>query len=368
MRIGVMLRTIDEKQGIGVYTRNLMDKLLAIDGHNEYVLFYRNPAFLGHYAHWPHVEERVVRAPHKALWDQVMIPLAARQAAVDVLFHTKSTVPFLTSKKAVMVLHGASWYTNPEVYRRWDLLFVYLTTPLYCRKAAAIISNSECTTRDFIRILGLDPRRIHTANLAASDAFRPIADLGILAEARARYGLPERFVLSVIKYDPRKNFGNLLNAFSRVRARVPCKLVVVGRDCERYRQDYRLDELAIAEDVSLLGWVDNEDLPAIYNLAECLFFPSIIEEFGIPVCEAMACGLPLVVSKVGAPPDIAGDAGIFVDPTDPVEMADALYRVLTDQALRDEKKARCLERAKNFSWRKCAEETLKILEDVGRGT
>lgn len=366
MRVGVMLRTMDEQQGIGIYTQNLMDALLALDTRHEWVLFYRNPRWVGRYASRPRVREVVVKAPNKALWDQVMIPLAARRADVDVIFHTKFTVPFLTRRPTVMVLHGASWYTNPEVYKPLDIWYVRRFMPLYCRKAAAIMSNSDCTTRDFVRLLHLNPAKLHTANLAAADRFRPISDPAALADVRARYHLPGRYVLSVIKYDPRKNFGNLIEAFRRAHAQTGCDLVVVGRNVERYRADYGLDSGAFGRHVHFLGWVEQPDLPAIYNQAECLFFPSIIEEFGIPVCEAMACGLPMVVSRVGAPPDIAGEAGIFVDPHDPAGMADALVRLLTDPELRAEKRALALARAQEFSWRKCAEETLKVLEQVSR--
>ncbi|HEU4648228.1 MAG TPA: glycosyltransferase family 1 protein [Gemmatimonadales bacterium] len=366
MRVGVMLRTMDEKQGIGVYTQNLMDALLELDTRHEWVLFYRNPRWLGRYAGRPRVREMVIEAPNKAVWDQIKIPYAAWRADVDVIFHTKFTVPFLTRRPTVMALHGASWYTNPEVYRPLDIFYVRRFMPLYCRKATAIMSNSECTTRDFVRLLHLDPAKLHTANLAAADRFRPIDDPAMLADVRARYALPDRFVLSVIKYDPRKNFGNLLEAFREAHAQTGCSLVVVGRNVERYRADFGLDRSELGRHVHFLGWVEQSDLPAIYNQAECLFFPSIIEEFGIPVCEAMACGLPMVVSSVGAPPDIAGEAGIFVDPLDPNGMAEALIQVLTDPALRAEKRALALARARHFSWRKCAEETLAVLEQVAR--
>lgn len=111
------------------------------------------------------------------------------------------------------------------------------------------------------------------------------------------------------------------------------------------------------------GWSQNE-LPAIYNLAEFLFFPSLIEEFGIPVCEALACGLPMVVSKVGAPPDLAGDAAIFVDPHDVEEMTEAITRLWQDPQLRHDLSARALARSRLFSWSDCARRTLAVLEEV----
>ena len=362
-----MLRTIDEKQGIGIYTQNLMDHLLPLDRENEYVLFYRTPEFLGRYAHHEHVREMLVTAPNKLIWDQVKIPLEARRHDLDVIFNTKFTVPFFTRRKTVMAIHGASWFVRPELYGKLDRTYVRLVMPLYCRKASAIISNSDLTTRDFIRILGVSPDKIRTAHLAAADRFRPVDNPDVLSRARREYALPDRFILSVIKYDPRKNFENLINAFRLFRQRTACKLVVVGIGCEKYRDEYGLEEMGIVDDVHFLGWVEQDDLPAIYSLADFLFFPSVYEEFGIPVCEAMACGTPVVVSKTGALPEIAGEAGVLVDPFDPDEMADALDEMWTDDKLRERKATEALQRSNEFTWEKCARKTLEILESAGDG-
>jgi glycosyltransferase involved in cell wall biosynthesis len=362
-----MLRAMDEKQGIGVYTQNLMDHLLRLEQKNEYVLFYRNPVFLGRYSGYENVREKVVTAPNKFIWDQVKIPLEAALENVDVIFHTKFTVPFLTRRKTVMAIHGASWFVHPEFYSKLDIQYMKLVMPLYCKKVDGIVSNSDLTTRDYIRILGVDPEKIRTAHLAADDRFRPVDDEATLAEARQKYGLPGRYILSVIKYAPRKNFKNLIRAFQKCRERVECKLVVVGSGCEKYREEYRLDEIGLARDVHFLGWVEQEELPAIYSMADCMFFPSIYEEFGIPVCEALACGTPMVVSNTGALPEIAGEAGLLVDPINPSEMADALYRLWTDPELRLDKQAKALQRSREFNWEKCARETLAVLYRVGKG-
>ena len=365
MKIGVMLRSIDEKQGIGIYNQNLMDHLLPLDRRNRYVLFYRNPDFLGRYAHYEHVQEKLITAPTKSIWDQVKIPIEARRERLDILFHTKFTVPFLTSCKTVMMVHGAAWATNPELFKRIDNLYVRLVMPWYCRKADAILSNSELTTQDHIRVLRLNPRKIHTTRLAADDRFKVITDTSVLAQAKAKYCLPDRFILSVVKYDPRKNFHNLIRAFSICHEQTDCKLVVVGIGCEKYRSEYKLDESGLGQDVQFLGWVDQAELPALYNLAVCHFFPSVYEEFGIPVCEAMACGCPVMVSTTGALPEVAGDAGILVNPMDPEEMASALYRVWTDEAFRLDRSRQALLRSNDFSWAKCARETLAVLESLG---
>src|SRR5919109_5430077 len=126
MRIGMMLRTLDEKGGIGVYTRYLTEELLSIDRQNHYILLYRNPANVSRFAHYENVTERVVKAPNKALWDQISVPYACWQEGIDVVFHPKFTVPFLAPCKTVMVLHGADWLI-PEYarfYGRLDVAYI----------------------------------------------------------------------------------------------------------------------------------------------------------------------------------------------------------------------------------------------------
>jgi glycosyltransferase involved in cell wall biosynthesis len=308
-----------------------------------------------------------VRAKSKLLWDQLAIPAEARREKVDLIFHTKFTVPFLAPCKTVMSIHGASWFVHPELYdNKLDLAYIKAVMPLYCRRASFILSNSDLTTNDFVRILRVPREKIRTVRLGTGRHFRAIDDPAVLDAARREYGLPDKFILSVVKYDPRKNFGNLIAAFRELRKKVPgVKLVVTGIGCEKYRDEYKLAGDGTDADVTFLGWVDQEKLPALYNLATALFFPSVYEEFGIPTCEAMACGCPPVVSKTGALPEIAGDAGLVVDPFNPAEMAGALERVWTDAALRRTLSARSLERARIFTWERCARETLESLMAVG---
>jgi glycosyltransferase involved in cell wall biosynthesis len=364
MRIGVMLRALEETQGIGIYSLNLMDELLPLDPHTEYVLFYKNPAFLGRYAAYSNVTERLVQAPGKFAWDQIRLPLEARKAGVDLLFHTKFTVPFCTGRKTVMTVHGASWFVHPELYTRADIAYIRAVMPLYCRKADLIIANSELTRQDFIRILKVPPQKIRTIRLGTNRNFKVVADAAALAAVKARYKLPDRFIVSVIKYDPRKNFKNLIAGFRLLRQRMPCKLVVAGLGCEKYISEYRLAEDGTLDDITFLGWVDQTELPLLYNLAACMLFPSVYEEFGIPTCEAMACGCPVVVSKTGALPEIAGDAGEIVDPFDPESIAAGLQRVLGDETRRTLMRTRGLERASIFTWRRCAEETREALHEL----
>lgn len=368
MRIGVMLRAFEDRQGIGVYTQNLMDHLLPLDTINEYVLFYRNPSLVGRYARHANVRELALAASNKAIWDQFAIPRAARRERIDLLFHTKFTVPFFTGCKTVMTVHGASWFVRPDLYaNKLDVAYIRLAMPLYCHKADFIISNSDLTSNDFIRILDVPPAKIKTVRLGTNASYRPVTNPARLSEVRAKFNLPDRFILSVIRHDPRKNFANIIAAFRLLRQRMPCKLVVTGLGVEQYRAEYRLDEDSAGADVQFLGWVDQADLPVLYSLARCHLFPSVYEEFGIPVAEAMACGCPPVVSTTGALPEVAGNAGLLVDPFNPAAIADALERLHRDDTLHRALTERCLTRARLFTWERCACETLTILNAVGAG-
>ena len=163
-----------------------------------------------------------------------------------------------------------------------------------------------------------------------------------------------------------KNFENLIAGFRLLRKRTDVKLVVAGIGCEKYREEYGLDKDGTSEDVHFLGWVDQEELPALYNMARCMLFPSVYEEFGIPTCEAMACGCPAVLSRTGALPEISDGAALLVDPFDPQDIADKLEQVWTDDALCAELRQRSLRRAGYFTWKRCASETLEVIQRVAR--
>jgi glycosyltransferase involved in cell wall biosynthesis len=303
MKIGVMLRTISEKQGIGIYTENLMREMLSIDKENNYLLMYRDSEYLGTFSNFPHVKEIALPAKSKLLWDQIAVPRAARRENVDIIFHTKFTTPFFTRIPVIMSAHGASWFVRPDLYsNKLDLAYIRMIMPFYCRKSAAIVANSDLTRNDYIRIMHVPPEKITTVRLGMNKNFRLISDQNTLTQMRGKYKLPEKYIFSVIKYDPRKNFDNLIKGFRILRRRIPAKLVIAGIGCEKYADEYDLAADGTDKDVTFLGWVDQEDLPALYNMATCMLFPSVYEEFGIPTVEAMACGCPVVVSSTGALP------------------------------------------------------------------
>lgn len=294
---------------------------------------------------------------------------------MDLLFHPKFTVPFLTRTKTVMVVHGADWFIPPydQVYNRIDVAYIKLVMPLYFRKSGFVISVSDYSTDGFVEALPQFRDKIKTIYFAPNKIFRKITDEAVLHRVREKYKLPDKFLLTVIRYDGgrkkfRKNFGNMARAFALCKQRddMPHKFVVVGKNCDQFGRDYDISSMGIADHVVFPGLVEQEDLPAFYTLAELYLYPTIIEAFPIPITEALSCGCPIVTSHGTGLQELAADSALLVDPNNPQDIADAICRVATDPDLRAQLCRSGLERAKIFSWERCARQTLEVFENVCR--
>jgi glycosyltransferase involved in cell wall biosynthesis len=371
MRIGIMLRAFDEKGGVGVYARNVTKHLLQIGAQHRFFLYFSSARHPDEFAGYENATVRAVRAPGKALWDQLAMPYWFRRDRLDVIFHPKFTVPLACSARSVMVLHGAGWFI-PETKRYWSAgtrLYARLMMPIYCRAAGAVLSVSNITRDVFIEKLGVSPAKIETVYFAPGAQFGLRASTAELDSVRARYGLPDRFILTLSGADrgDRKNFQAILAAFRSLHARHPVKLVVAGRGCEVFRERYGIPDDGYGQDIHFCGWVDQADLPAFYQMATLFLYPSNMEAFPIPITEALASGTPIVTSNIFGLQELAGEAAILVDPHDPSEIAAATLRLLDDENLRADLRIKAAERSKRFDWDVCARETLAVLERVGRG-
>jgi glycosyltransferase involved in cell wall biosynthesis len=370
MRIGLMLRAYDESGGIGVYTRNLVAELLRLDRQNHYVLLYRRRQDLGHFRDYANVTECLIPGANRAIWDQLAVPYYCWRQRVDVVFHSKFTAPLLAPCRAVMVVHGADWLIaeQAQYYSRANVLLMRAMLPLYFRKCSLVISVSQNTTNDFERALRLPPGKLRTVYFGPARQFRRITEAAALSQVKARYRLPDRFILHLTKRGGarRKNLAQVFQAYARyhAQARSPHKLVVGCQDGERLRIEYGLPAGGYGADIHFPGWLDQEDLPAVYTLADLYLCPSQLEAFPIPITEAMTCGTPVITSRVNGLQEISGEAALLVSPDDIAEIAAAIERVLTDAGLRASLAAKGRERASLFTWDRCARETLALLNSL----
>lgn len=367
MRIGICLRTLTERGGIAVYSRNVVRSMLPLAPDHTFVLFYSEPEHVGYFGQAPNIEERVLRTPDKWTWDQWAVPRQAKRDRCDVIFHTKFTIPLVSPCATAMVLHGSERFVFPQFSHRSDMLYFHTIYPLFLRRASAILSVSENARKDVIRYMHLDPGKVHTVHLAPSGYFHPVDDPATLAEVRARYALPERFILNVGLIYPGKNIPNLLAALKRVREQVgDLELVIAGTGKRMYRRDLEMIRGAGLENaVRMPGYITHDDLSAVYSLARAVVFPSYYESFPAIPLEANACGCPVVTSRTGGTPEAAGDAALYVDPSDVAGIADATLRAVTDEAVRADLIRKGFANAKRFSWEKTARESLAVLESLG---
>jgi glycosyltransferase involved in cell wall biosynthesis len=349
--------------GNETYAANLVEALAEVDRENRYTVYVtREEAAARFGGRWENVSVRRT-LPHTPL---VRIPLTLsaelRRRTVDLL-HVQYTAPPLAPCPVVATVHDLSFEHIPETFKLRSRVQLRLTVRATVRRAAHVIAPSEFTRRDLVETYGLDPARVTAIPLAVAAHFRRVREAEELRRVRERYGVAGEYVLAVGSIQPRKNLARLLRAYSalrraRGRSNLP-QLVLVGKKAWLYGETLRaVGDEGLAGSVVLTGYVPEADLPALYSGALCFVYPSFYEGFGLPPLEAMACGAPVLTGNLTSLPEVVGDAALTVDPFDIEALADALGRLIDDDALRASLRERGLQRARDFDWRDTARMTL----------
>lgn len=237
-------------------------------------------------------------------------------------------------------------------------------------KITAVMTISETSKKDIVRFLDVPQRKIHPIHLAPSKIFKPITNHLSLTTTKRKYNLPDAFVLYVGDVNYNKNILSLVEACKKVGT----QLVIVGQQAAQENFDrehienqplvHLIEECGNDPDVKRIGYVSDEDLVAIYNLATVYCQPSFYEGFGLPVLEAMACGTPVVATKTQALVEIAEGAALFANPKDVGDIAEKIKNVIDDKKLQGELSQKGLEHVKQFSWEQVADETIKVYKKV----
>ncbi len=285
------------------------------------------------------------------------------------LFHaTEHLLPHLARARSVFTLHDTAYLLFPQYHLLQNRLYLTRMMPRFLRRADAVICVSEATRRDALRFYKLNPAKVRVIPEGVEPRFSPISNPSILHSVRERYHLPLRFILFVGTIEPRKNLVTLLAALAATQDEMSdLRLVIAGGKGWLYQSFFeRVRALGLEDRVIFTGYVPDEDLPALINCAEVFAFPSVFEGFGLPPLEAMACGVPVLCSNASSLPEVVGEAGLLLPPTDVRAWAEALRRVLTDDALRADLRQRGLARAAQFTWETAARRTVEVYEGVSR--
>ncbi|TEU10319.1 MAG: glycosyltransferase family 1 protein [Anaerolineales bacterium] len=356
------------RAGLGRYAESLARAL--VQGYpKRFAFFYNRDRGTSPLDGLERVPTRTVHAGYKpwrmAVWLGQLLGLGFERLLPEAeLYHaTEHLLLPLRRVPTVLTVHDLIYHLFPEHHKPLNYWFLNRAMPLFVQRARAVIAVSESTRRDLIRCYGVHPDKITVVHEAAAPHFRPASPEAI-ATVRARYGLPEGFILTVGTIEPRKNLSRLLDALQRLRQKGDdVRLVVVGSKGWLYEGFFRrLEELQLGDAVLLPGYVPDADLPAVYSAATLYVLPSLYEGFGLSVLEAMAGGTAVVCSRASSLPEVGGDAARYFDPTDVEEMAEAIGAVWRDEALRLEMGRRGLAQAARFSWRRAAEETMAVYQ------
>jgi glycosyltransferase involved in cell wall biosynthesis len=363
MRIGYDASSVRQPlSGVGNYASSLLDALLSGFPDSRFLL-------LSHQAGYSKAEANLMLTqtrgfPVKEIWMQLLLPRILERFRPDVCHFTNGITPLRVGVPYVVTIHDLSLIRHPEWHPLSRRIWMRRLVRPSLEKASRLICDSETVRDDLLQWLGIDPSRVHVVPLAARRVFFGSCSETKRAEVLARYGLSRPFVLYVGNIEPRKNLSRLLAAFSRLNP-AGVDIVLAGRLAWLWRDTVRdIRRLQGRGAMHLLGYVPEEDLPALYQSALAFAYPSLLEGFGLPVLEAMASGVPVLASRIGPLISLVEDAGWLVSPEDVGEWHAALVEAIGDGDKRLALAARARERARLYNWDRTAEETMKCYEEA----
>ena len=346
MRIGIDGYPLTrEKTGVGHYTRELAAALTAQSPNDRF---------------------EIVTPSGGRGWWLFGLPRYCKQASLDLFHGTNFNIPLWGQCPSVLTIHDLSLLLYPETHERHLVRRARITLPLMARRAAAIITPCEAVKREVCEVLKVLPDRVSAIPEAARSVFHRVS-ASEAAPVRQRFGIDDEFILFVGTVEPRKNLLNLLRAFDELLKTTSLRpqLVVAGAegwltgDLRAYLDRHDLDRRVV-----FTGYLQDEDLRALYSTCRVFVYPSLYEGFGLPLLEAMACGAPVVTSNVPGIVETVGNVARLVSPQDFGDLAGGIAGLLQDEAERERRSAAGLEHARRFSWEKAASETLEVYRAV----
>lgn len=349
--------------GIGTYTWQIIKHMLQSDADNSFLLYWWGLNYKNLYGN--NVTIDLASKKHRKFFEEYYFPESLKKNSIDI-YHVPQNGIGLPQKKSciyISTIHDLIPYIMPETVGKGYLKRFIAAMPQIVQNSNTIITVSNYSKKDLIRIFNVDENRIKVTHLAAEDYFKPI-DREIAENfLKDNYNIDDNYILYIGGFSPRKNVRSLLIAFSRIYKNLSkdYKILIVGSANDEHSYLITLCEtLNISEKVIFTGYVPYEHLPFFYNASSVFVYPSLYEGFGLPPLEAMSCKVPVITSNVSSMPEVVGDSALLINPFDTEELKGAIERVLEDPVLREDLAERGYKRSKLFSWSNTAQETLKI--------
>lgn len=352
--------------GVERYAAEMIKNFARMDLKNEYVLYFRTKPQQWFYDLPKNFSIKVM--PFPKFWTQIRISWEMIMHPVDVLFIPASALPLWHPKKSVVTVHDVAWRIFPGAFTKFMRRYLEWSTKFAVNKAKKILAVSEATKKDLAKFYNINPTKVSVTHLGFDsrslrprgyEEVQPILD---------KYGLVyQKYVLFVGTIQPRKNIVKLVEAFQKLRKQnhIEEKLAIFGGRGWLWEPILeKIKTVGIDGSIKYFDYAPKEDLPFIYSGAKLLTLPALYEGFGLPPLEAMASGVPVVVSNVSSLPEVVGDAGVLVNPDSIDSIAEGLLKVLIDKNLRDQMIADGLKQTEKFNWENTAKETLAVFESL----
>lgn len=375
MRIGIEAQRIfrPKKHGMDVVAIELIKNLQEIDNRNEYTIFGREGVndIIPETSNF-HID--AFSAFSYADWEQINLVRKIKKKKPDLLYCTANTAPLFLDIPLIITLHDIIYLEQVDfkgtAYQNLGNLYRRFIVPKIVKKAALVLTVSEFEKENIIRRLNVPEEKVQVIYNGVGPQFTTNYSSQEIEEFRSRHNLPEQFIMFLGNTAPKKNTKNVIKAYVEFCLQHKEAVPLVLLD---YKKELVIKILEELKQLPLLpqfvfpGYVPYRQIPLMYNAATLFLYPSLRESFGLPILEAMACGVPVITSNTSSMPEVAGNAAALVDPFDFKDLADALARVLLNKEVRDRYIEKGLQRAKEFTWRNSAEKLLRIYESFSAG-
>jgi glycosyltransferase involved in cell wall biosynthesis len=379
MKIGIEGQRLfrKKKHGMDMVALELIRNLQLIDTQNEYFIFVKPDEDNTVLSETPNFKIIQLEGGSYPMWEQIALPKAAKKYGCEILHCTSNTAPIFTDIPLITILHDiiymeSSYYKilsgSATPYQKFGNAYRKLIVPWVVKKSDKIVTVSHFEKNRIGEFFGMkDDKRLTAIYNGVSTHFKPITNEVELKRVKEKYHLPDHFFFFLGNTDPKKNTIGTLKAFSDFlkQSKSDYKLVMLDYDtAELEKLVIEIGDKDLIKNIVLTGYVINTDLPAIYSLCTIFLYPSLRESFGIPMLEAMGCGVPVITSNTSSMPEVAGDAAHSINPYNPEEITQGMIKILADAAYYDALCKKGIERNKLFSWKNMAEQVLELYNEL----
>ncbi|ALL05822.1 hypothetical protein AQ505_10155 [Pedobacter sp. PACM 27299] len=369
LRIGIEVQRIfrEKKHGMEVVALELIREIQKIDQHNEYILYARKDVDEKCLSETANFKIKSLPASSYFTWEQFTLPAEVKKDNLDFLHSTCNTSALRLPVPMMLTLHDIIYLEKTDfkgtAYQNFGNLYRRFVVPKIVDKSKLIITVSNFERNVILNKLNLPEQKVKVIYNAVSPKFNTNYTPERLTEFREAHQLPLDFILFLGNTAPKKNTVNVIKAYAAYKAEVPDGLPMVILDYDKnlvFELLAKLGQQHLEKDFLFPGYIASEEMPLLYNISRLFLYPSLRESFGLPLLEAMACGVPVITANTSSMPEVAADAALFVDPLDYHQIKDQMIKILNDSELAVQLKEKGLKRAAEFTWKAAATQLLAL--------